>query len=735
MRKLAIFSAAFTAAAAFFVYVLRDVRALWIAGVCLVLCPVMLKLGLRRMCAVFLGLTVGLLWCFGYHQMFLAPAERLYDTEQTLTVTLTEAPASTIHGSRALAELNVQGRTYGAVLYADELLLEASAGDRVTAQMRIEPTGLSVTDGESLYDRSYGVIFTLFAESEPEIENGSPVWTVQLRQKLQDRIHARYHTNAAGLLRALLTGDRSELSYAVQNDLSVAGLRHAVAVSGMHVTMLMAMVSLCCGHNPRLTALLGIPVVVLFVLMTGASPSACRAAVMQIMLLTAPLIRREQDTLTALAFAALVLLLQNPWAIASVSFQLSFTAVLGLILLGRPLQTGLLRLRKQPGPVWRYLSAGASACLSATLATIPLTACYFGLISMGSIVTNLLTLWAVTAVFTLGAISCFFGSFGAILAVPVTWLAEYVLGLCRLAAKFPYAAAGMENIPLMVWAVLAYGALCLLILTKHRKSMPVAAVLSIAFLGCILWGRFDLSRGDPVCRVLDVCQGQSIIWEYDGFTAVLDCGGQYPLEAGEQVARTLHSGGQTHVDAVVVTHYDADHAGGVPQLLYRLRVGTLLLPDVPDASGLRQTITEAAEAVDCPVIWVSELTEMEFSGGKLTIYPPISRENDNNSGICVLASAAGYDMLITGDFDQYMEMRLISRWQLPQVELLVAGHHGAKSSTSQVLLDTVQPQVVAISVGADNHYGHPAQDTMNRIKACGADVYRTDTNGTLVFRK
>jgi len=325
MRKLAIFSAAFTAAAAFFVYVLRDVRALWIAGVCLVLCPVMLKLGLRRLCAVFLGLTVGLLWCFGYHQLFLAPAERLYDTEQTLTVTLTEAPASTIHGSRALAELNVQGRTYGAVLYANELLLEASAGDRVTAQMSIEPTGLSVTDGESLYDRSYGVIFTLFAESEPEIENGSPVWTVQLRQKLQDRIHARYHTNAAGLLRALLTGDRSELSYAVQNDLSVAGLRHAVAVSGMHVTMLMAMVSLCCGHNPRLTALLGIPVVVLFVLMTGASPSACRAAVMQIMLLTAPLIRREQDTLTALAFAALVLLLQNPWAIASVSFQLSFS--------------------------------------------------------------------------------------------------------------------------------------------------------------------------------------------------------------------------------------------------------------------------------------------------------------------------------------------------------------------------------------------------------------------------
>ena len=230
-------------------------------------------------------------------------------------------------------------------------------------------------------------------------------------------------------------------------------------------------------------------------------------------------------------------------------------------------------------------------------------------------------------------------------------------------------------------------------------------------------------------------QGQATIWEYEGFTAVLDCGGSYPEEAGEQVVRTLHGGGQTHVDAVVITHYDADHAGGVPQLLYRLRVGTLLLPDVPDESGLRQKIVDAAEAAGCRVVLVSAETELEFSGGKLTVYPPISRENDNNSGICVLASAAGYDMLMTGDFDQYLEMRMISRRQLPQVELLVAGHHGAKSATSQVLLDMVMPQNVAISVGADNYYGHPSPDTLSRIEACGAGVFRTDIDGTLVFRK
>lgn len=108
MRKLAIFSAAFTAAAALFVYVFRDVRALWIAGACLALSPLALHLGLRRFCAVFLGLAAGFLWCVGYQLVILEPVQRMYHTEQILTVTLSEDPVSTTYGSRAMAELERQ---------------------------------------------------------------------------------------------------------------------------------------------------------------------------------------------------------------------------------------------------------------------------------------------------------------------------------------------------------------------------------------------------------------------------------------------------------------------------------------------------------------------------------------------------------------------------------------------------------------------------------------------------
>lgn len=734
MRKLALFTAGFSAAAAVYVYLFREVRALWIAGACLLVSPVCLKLGLRRISAILLGLCAGLVWCFGYQQIHLAPADRLCGREQVLTVTLTQDPVETTFGCRAMVEISVDGISYDAVLYGKEDLQKADAGDRVTGTMKVEAAGLDISDGESLYHRSLGAMLILFAQDELAVEDVQPVWYVRLRQWLQDRIDVLYTGDTAGLICAILTGDRSGLPYAVENDLSVAGMSHTIAVSGMHVSILLAMLAFCLGGDLRLTAIIGLPAILAFTLMTGASPSACRAAVMQSMMLAAPLIHRRNDPVTTLGAAVLLLLLQNPWSIASVSLQLSAASVGGLLLFSGPIQRRILSLRKKPEPVLRFAASGLSASLSATLAALPLTVFYFEKISIAAVLSNLFLLWAVTAVFTLGLLSCFLGGAGVVLAVPVHWLSSLILTGCRWIASFPYAAAYPQNLPLMIWAVLAYGLVFWLLFAKQLRPLPVLAVMSTLFLCCILWGRYRFLAGNPVIRVLDVGQGQSVLWEAGGFTAVIDCGGQYPHEAGELAARSLHSGGQTSVDAVIVTHYDSDHAGGVLQLLDRVDAGIVLLPDIPDESGLRQAIETAAETQGCPVVPVSDLTELEFSGGKLTVYPPVFRENDTNSGICVLASAAEYDMLITGDLDRFLEMRLLSRWDLPQVELLVAGHHGAWDSTCQALLDRVKPQVAAISVGTDNSYGHPAQETLDRLAAAGTAVYRTDLDGTIVFR-
>ena len=229
-------------------------------------------------------------------------------------------------------------------------------------------------------------------------------------------------------------------------------------------------------------------------------------------------------------------------------------------------------------------------------------------------------------------------------------------------------------------------------------------------------------------------QGQCTLLQTKNITAVIDCGGETPTKAGDLLIQTLHSSGQSKIDILVVTHYDADHAGGAVQLLHRMKAGVVLLPDVPDDTGMRRAIEIAAETSGSRVLPVSTLTELTFSDGKLTVYPPISRENDNNMGICVLATAAEYDILITGDLDRFAEMKLLAAYDLPTVDLLVAGHHGAKTSTSETLLNAVQPKAVAISVGKDNPYDHPAQETLAQIDETGAEIYRTDQMGTLVFR-
>ena len=724
MRRLAVFSLAFAAAAAVYVYGLAQASAYWIAGACLVLSALLRGLGLRRVGMICLGVCAGLICCMCYRQIWLGPVDRICDTQQVWTVRLLDEPELAGYGVWSDVEIELEGRRYEAILLADESILEAQTGDLVTARMKAKSLG----DGGN-YLRAGGAVVRLYTRGSVTIQRGMPNWTTRVRLWLRDRLHNLYTGEAAGLLRALLTGDRSELSDMTQNNLSIAGLSHAVAVSGMHVAMLLSMVSFFCGGNSRLTALVGIPMVIFFTLMTGASPSAVRAAIMQTLLLAAPLIRREYDAPTALGAAGLLILLQNPWAIASVSFQLSFAAVAGLLLFAEPIYRRLLHGTKHPGRLLKFAAQTVSASLGATALTLPLTVLYFDMISIVAVVTNLLALWAVTGAYMLGLLSCLV----PVLAKPAALLADYVLLLCRAVASFPYAAAYPQNRPLMIWAVCAYAMAYRLLLGKPRKLLHPVGVMTLAFLGCMLWGWWSLQSN--FLQVLDVGQGQCLLLNCDGASVVVDCGGTDSTQAGELLARTLYSGGQTRVECLVLTHYDRDHTGGVLHLLSRVSVGTVLLPDMPDESGVRQTIEDAARAAGSRVMVVSSVTELGFSDGKLAIYPPVSGEEDENNGICVLATDEEYDILITGDLDQDMEQRLLARYTLPEVELLVAGHHGAETSTSRLLLDTVKPELVVISVGKENPYGHPAQETLERIAASGAEVRRTDRDGTIVIKK
>jgi competence protein ComEC len=168
------------------------------------------------------------------------------------------------------------------------------------------------------------------------------------------------------------------------------------------------------------------------------------------------------------------------------------------------------------------------------------------------------------------------------------------------------------------------------------------------------------------------------------------------------------------------------------ELLSVVNADRIYMPDVLDSNGIRQRIQERFKD---KIFYITDRTELDISGGKITLYPGITGENDNESSLCILFQPQTCDILITGDRNATGERALLKEAQLPKMELLVAGHHGSHLATSLELLMATQPEVVAISVGADNRYGHPREELLDRLSRFGCEIYRTDLQGTIIFRR
>lgn len=236
------------------------------------------------------------------------------------------------------------------------------------------------------------------------------------------------------------------------------------------------------------------------------------------------------------------------------------------------------------------------------------------------------------------------------------------------------------------------------------------------------------------CRVtaLDVGQGQAILLQSEGRTFLIDCGGDRAMESADIAAQTVLSQGIDHLDGIILTHYDADHAGGVPYLLSRLDADAVFLPDIEDAAAIGNEIRDRTKG---HTITVSEDILLHYGNTTITIFAPELRNFGNESSLCVLFQTENCDILITGDRGELGEMLLLHRADLPELELLIAGHHGSRYATGEQLLTDTSPEYVFISAGRNNRYGHPSPVLLRRLEAFGCTVFRTDQQGTIIFRR
>ena len=473
-----------------------------------------------------------------------------------------------------------------------------------------------------------------------------------------------------------------------------------------------------------------------YALLTGASPSVVRSCIMAIFVLLAPLLRRDSDPITSLSAALLVILLQNPFAAASISLQLSFSSVAGLLLVSPRLYQTLLG-SKTHGRVYRFLAASFSATIGALVFTTPLTAAYFNMLVLIAPVSNLLCLYAAAGAFISGIVSVGLGmassALGSLLGLAPQALVWYILKAVHLLSQIPGHAVYFSNPYLKYWLLYVYllFSAAWLIRSGDRRKYALAAGLAAGTLVLTLRaGALRYGDGTLDVQVLEVGQGQCVLVYSGGSCTLVDCGSANSwYDPGTIAADTLYSMGCGRLEHLVLTHYDTDHISGVETLLSRIDVETLVVPGLPD-SAAGNALLEAAREQGTQVQILREETVWDLGASTLTVYPPLGDGESNEAGLSILCSSGDFDLLITGDMDSNTEEQLLSTYDLPDLEALVVGHHGSKYSTSEALLSTLTPELAFISVG-DNSYGHPSDQALWRLVQAGAAIYRTDLQGTI----
>ncbi len=691
--------------------------------------------------AILLGAILGFCWLSAFDGLYYAPVRNYDGQSGYISLTALDHSETTNYGCSVECLLELDGKPYRVqlYLYGEETV---SLGERVSGLFQLKST---LPDGkaDSAYYRSMGILLIAGSGKGVSITEADTLpwycWPAGLRHEITGLLNSIFHEDTLAFARAILLGDTSLMDYEAKTDLKVSGIYHVVSVSGMHVSILFGLVYFLTGRRKWLVVLLGLPVLFLFAAIVGFDAPITRACFMYTVMVISMVIGSEYDAPTSLSFAVLLMLMINPLTAIHVGFQLSVSCMIGMLAFTEPIRDWLLSRRRLGKYKCRKLmsavSTSVAVSLGATVVTAPLCAYYFGMVSLVGLVTNVLTLWVLNYVFygilAACAVALLWQPLGTILAWIVSWGIRYTLWVAGWMADFPFTAVYMQSTYMVSWLVFCY---VLLIVFVHMRGKRPLVFSCCAAMGLCL--ALLLSWTEPLqdeCRVtvMDVGQGQCILLQSEGKSILVDCGGDSAHSAADTAAGQLLSQGVSRLDAAIVTHYDADHAGGVEMLLSRVPTDRLYLPNTLDEDGISASLDAYTEGA---VISVQHQQVIAYGDTKITLIPSKNGLTDNESGLCILFQTKNCDILITGDRGSQGEMELMDTVTLPKLELLIVGHHGSKYSTCEALLAQTSPQYAIISVGEGNSYGHPTREVLDRLTEIGCIYYRTDQHGTVVYR-
>ena len=562
------------------------------------------------------------------------------------------------------------------------------------------------------------------------------------------------------LLKGIFIGERGGIPYSTRMAFTNSGIAHILAVSGSNVVVVLAFFTMFFSllRVPRFANIFLTCVALLFyMVLTGSQPPIVRATIMTLVFLVGKLLGEKSNGLNSLGVAALMILGYDARQLFDVGFQLSFVAVLSIIYLYPIVNSWISPLRG--GTLWRKgVVATLQVCavsLTATLGTLPLTAVYFGRVSIVGLLTNIFIIPAVGASVILGFVSSLFGWLSFLVADSFAAVNQFLLKLSLGAAKFSggLSWAYVETLQFKpIHSIPFYAALGILF---HLQLKNVARKFIVGFLASLNLLLFTptssldkSAEGKLRVSFIDVGQGDAALVEFpDGKTMLVDAGPKMDdYDAGERIVTPfLKRRGISTIDYLVASHPHGDHIGGFPYIFKKLEVKSVIESGQPARDPIYIEYVKAVQSERCKVDTArAQDSPLRIGGAKLYMLYPTPRfldpdtshahHNLNNTSVVFKLCYGETSILFSGDAERDAEGEMVKMYgDFLRATILKTGHHGSITSSTQQFLDAVKPRHAIISVGLINKFNHPSEEVLERLRGMNIETLRTDEDGAIIF--
>ncbi|MGM9849227.1 MAG: DNA internalization-related competence protein ComEC/Rec2 [Bacilli bacterium] len=557
------------------------------------------------------------------------------------------------------------------------------------------------------YLKNNNIYYILTACEITKVKNNSKI-LIHYKNKLQKYIN---HKKAHTYLNVFILSNKNDLDKEVLSSYQVNGLSHLFSISGMHLTLLLGTILKLLdkvSYNRYYKYVILIIILIIYMYLTDFTPSILRSGIMFILLSLNKLLNFKIETKNIMMLTFIIIVLINPFYIYNLGFQLSYLISFYLIIFAH-----IINKHKN------YFKKLFITSLISFLVSFPIIISNYYQANLLSILINLLFVPIISyIVLPLSFITLILPT-DSILILIMDILEGISLSLTNINHLL------LELPKPSIYLIMIYYALITLLLINKKYLIPLLIIIIIHKISI---------NFNPSMEIIffDVSQGDSILLHYphNKHNILIDTGGNHNYEISKNIIIPyLKSKGISKIDYLILTHGDYDHMGEAINLVENFKVEKVIF-NCGEFNELEQDLIKVLNKKKIP--YYSCIKELNINDSKLYFLNSKDYGNENDNSNVIYTELNGYKFMFMGDASGTTEKEILNKYNLPDIDVLKAGHHGSKTSSSKEFIDTINPKYSIISVGKNNRYGHPNKEALDNLE--DSKIYRTDVEGSIMFK-